>query len=455
MGAVGTSTAYLKPGDLLAGKYRVQEVLGEGVMGIVYAARHEVIGRRVALKVLRPTIASSREAVTRFLAEARNVSSIQSDRVVAVLDVGILHSSLPYMAMEFLEGADLATHAGSGDSHRPVDQVVDWLLETIEAVAHAHALGIVHGSLKPSNLFLARKADGTTSIKVLDFGVSRLTERAKGSAIATPHSLLGSLAYWSPEQVLDLKNVDERTDLWALGVVAYELLTGTLPFRASDEGGLLDAIAGAEPVPPYLLRSDIPPDLEAVVLRCLRRELNERFATAAELALALASHGSSVSRQALERVMHVSWASAGPRRMGSSTVSILPSESPIVQPSVAPWSTGSAWPRSRAQSTPSSRFLMPARAGAMSLVASLSFAAVAAGSYWIARPGSSAAPPAQLPSVAATTPDETSLRTLVDAAATAPAAPSAAPPRVVQPGKGFQSVANPAHTSPPLVRSFD
>src|ERR1017187_5964380 len=380
MGATETSTAYFKPGELLAGKFRVERVLGEGGMGVVYAALHELLARRVAVKVLRPSIASNRGAVTRFLAEARNASSIQSDRVVHVLDVGILHSGVPYMAMEILEGLDLASHAATGASLPPVNQAVDWLLETIEAVAHAHAVGIVHRNLKPSNLFLNRHKDGTTRIKVLDFGVSQATEPTGAPVIASSGAALGSLAYQSPEQIADGKRVDERADLWALGVVAYELLTGALPFQFSNGVGAFDDIHRPEPAPPCRLRPEIPAPLEAVVLRCLRREARERFATAAELGLALAPYGTVLSKRALERVMDVSWASAGRRRVSSfPPPPASPSGPP---PSVAPWSSGSGWPRANVHSEPSPAPVLRGRTRVMALAAMLSFAALAAGGYW-------------------------------------------------------------------------
>jgi serine/threonine protein kinase len=397
MSAAETPTAYLKPGELLAGKYRIEYVLGEGGMGIVYAAQHELLSRRVAVKVLRPSVDWNREAITCFLAEARNVSSIKSDHVAQVFDVGLLTSGLPYMAMEFLQGADLATHATRRVSPPPVGEAVDWLLEAIEAVAHAHVVGIVHGELRPSNLFLAQHQDGSTSIKVLDFGVSKAMEPTVGQVITSTsaYPVLGSPEYMSPERLLDAKRVDELTDLWALGVIAYELLTGALPFPASGVAGLLEVIRRTEPTPPRLLRPEIPAELEAVISRSLRRDPRERFATAADFGVALAPFGTSAACRALESVMRVSWASTSARRIAASAPA--PTAPATVGPSVAPWSLGSGWPR--AGTPPATRVTSRprARAGAFALAMTLSFVALAAGGYWIARARSAAAAPLLAP----------------------------------------------------------
>jgi len=400
MGDEERSRAHPKRGELLAGKYRVDAVVGGGDAGIVYAAQHEPLGRRVAVKVLHSSIASSRAAVTCFLAEARNASSIQSDRVVQVLDVGILHSGLPYMAMELLDGVDLASRAAAGASLAPVNQAVDWLLETIEAVAHAHAVGVAHGNLKPSNVFLTREPGGTNRVKVLDFGLSAAIGRPGQAASATVCAARGSRAYQSPEQQVDPEQADERADLWALVVVAYELLTGALPFQSSNGAGP-DVIPRREPGSPRRVRPEIPAALEAVVLRCLRRDANERFATAAELGLALAPFGTVLSTRALERVIDVSWASAGGHRESSLGPASSPSVPAAIPQSVAPWSSGSGWPRSHVPSAPTAPPIVRARTRATALVATLSVAALAGSGYWIARPGSSAVPPPD-PAAAAT-----------------------------------------------------
>lgn len=378
MGAEQTSTASVKPGDLLAGKYRVERVLEDGGLYAVYVGRHEPTGSRVALHVLHPVIAATREAATRFLAEARNVTSILSDSVVQVLDVGMLRSGLPYVAVEFLESTDLAVYMSQSSSPAPVPQAVDWLLGAIDGIAHAHAAGLVHGGLKPSSLLLIRRGDGSASVQVRDFGLYRVIA-ATG---VSPNVVFGSSAYRSPQQLLDASHADEAGDLWALGVIAYELLTGKLPFRAPNSLELFDAIHRTKPAPPRVLRPEIAEGLEAIVLRCLGPNPHQRFVTAAELGLALAPFGTDAAKQALERVIHASWASAGVIGTGSGAPAT--SSSPARGPSAPPWSSASGWPP--APRLPASDGPAPLRSRIVAaMVALISFAVLCGGGYWLAR----------------------------------------------------------------------
>ena len=396
MGAEQTSTAPAKPGDLLAAKYRVERVLDDGGLYAVYVARHESTGSRVALHVLHPVIAASREATTRFLAEARNVTSILSDSVVQVLDVGMLRSGLPYVAVEFLEGTDLAVHLAQSGSPAPVPQAVDWLMGAIDGIAHAHAAGLVHGGLKPSSLFLLHRGDGSAGVQVRDFGLNKVIAATGVSA----NVVFGSSAYRSPEQLLDASRADEAGDLWALGVIAYELLTGKLPFRAPNSLELFDAIHRTKPATPRYLRPEIAPDLEAIVLRCLRPNPDERFVTAAELGLALAPFGTVAAKQALERVIHASWASAG--AFGGGSVAPVTSSPPAGGPSTPPWSSASGWPPARPLPASSAPASFGPRTAAVTPVALLLLAALCVGGYWLARlraptgaaPAAQGAPPA-------------------------------------------------------------
>jgi serine/threonine-protein kinase len=267
-------------------------------MGVVYAARHELLGQRVALKLIRPEYAARAESVARFLNEARAAASIDNEHVARVLDVGMLESGLPYMVLEYLDGTDLA-NALHTRGPLPVADVADYLLQSIEAVAHAHAAGIVHRDLKPSNIFLARRPDGTSRVKVLDFGISKITGADGPTAnITRTHAMLGSPAYMSPEQLRDAKSVDQRSDIWALGVVAYELLTGRLPFDANNSVALFAAIQESEPVSVRTWRKDVGYELDAIVAKCLRRLPEERFVSVTELAFALAPFGTGVAATA-------------------------------------------------------------------------------------------------------------------------------------------------------------
>jgi serine/threonine-protein kinase len=289
-----------KEGDTLLGKYVLEKPLGKGGMGVVYAARHDMLAQRVAVKFLLPEIANA-DAVARFVNEARAAARIESDHVARVLDVGMLQDAVPYMVLELLEGSDLSELL-QRSGPLPVSDVADYLLQTIDALACAHALGIVHRDLKPSNLFLARRKDGTARVKVLDFGISKIIGQpgAAGGDITRTNAMLGSPLYMSPEQLRDSKSVDHRCDIWALGVIAYQLLTGEPPFMADNAVALFAAIAETEPMRPSARRAAIPPGLEGAVLGCLRRNPNERFASVTELGAALAPFASEAGHRAFE-----------------------------------------------------------------------------------------------------------------------------------------------------------
>src|SRR5450755_319444 len=217
-------------GDVLAGKYRIEAVLGEGGMGIVLSATHIELGSRVAIKVLRPELAHTEDAVSRLLVEARSAASIRSEHVARVLDVGRLESGLPFLVLEHLEGRDLQQILAR--SGRLASQVaVDFVLQACQALSEAHSAGIVHRDLKPENLFLTYRADGTPVVKVLDFGISkRLSHDGREAARTNPSELLGSPLYMAPEQMKGSVSIDARVDIWSLGVVLYELCTGQSPF---------------------------------------------------------------------------------------------------------------------------------------------------------------------------------------------------------------------------------
>jgi serine/threonine protein kinase len=280
----------LERGEILAGKYRVERLIGEGGMGQVFAAEHVQLGHRVALKVLRASALESQEAVQRFLREARAAASLQSDHVARVSDVGTLESGAPYMVMELLEGTDLA-QVISEKGTLPIDVAVDYMLQACEALADAHCHGIVHRDLKPANLFLTIKVDGKPFIKVLDFGISKASALILGGSvenITSTAAMIGSPKYMSPEQMQDSRGVDARADLWALGASLFELLTGKRAFDGTTLATTCVQILEKEPPAPRSLREDIPIELEAVILRCLRKDPSERFADVSVLARELA-----------------------------------------------------------------------------------------------------------------------------------------------------------------------
>jgi len=230
--SVTTILGPVEIGQVLAEKYRVERVLGAGGMGVVVAAHHLQLELEVAIKFLRGEALMDGEAVARFQREARAAVKLKSEHVARVLDVGTLASGSPFLVMELLDGLDLGTLIESGEKIATGD-AVDYVLQASEAVAEAHSLGIVHRDLKPRNLFLTTRVDGRPLVKVLDFGISKLLEGAAEGAnftLTSTTDIVGSPSYMSPEQLRSARTVDERTDIWSLGVVLFELLTAKLPF---------------------------------------------------------------------------------------------------------------------------------------------------------------------------------------------------------------------------------
>jgi serine/threonine protein kinase len=275
-------------GDLVDGRYRVESELGRGGMGVVVAARDEMLDRHVALKIMLPQMLRSQEAVTRFSNEARSLAGLESRHVVRVLDYGTVSTpsasaGLPFMVLELLRGDDLFTVATREGGLSP-SRVVRYALEACAGLAAAHAQGIVHRDLKPENLFLALEPDGGECLKVLDFGIARSRSR---KALTHGQVGVGSPGYMSPEQVEGGREVDARSDIWALGVVMYELLAHRPAFFGDNPRSLCLQILSAPVTPLGELRPDLPPALIYIVERCMEREPARRFANVAELAEAL------------------------------------------------------------------------------------------------------------------------------------------------------------------------
>jgi tRNA A-37 threonylcarbamoyl transferase component Bud32 len=292
-----------QPGDVLAGKYRIERLLGQGGMGAVFAAHHEILSERVALKFLLSDIAANQEAVGRFLNEARAAAKIKSQHVCRIMDAEVTSDGLPFMVLEYLEGQDLAQVLESRGP-LPFHEAVDYVLQALEPVHQAHNLGIVHRDLKPANLFLCQQPDGGTLVKVLDFGISKaqnpLGEAANGSLTSTK-AMLGSPLYMSPEQLRSSKRVTAVSDVWSLGVILYELLTGAVPYGGDTLGELFANILEEEPVAITLRAPHVPPGLEAVVMHCLKKKDSERMPSVAELASALIPFGTGTYGASLAR----------------------------------------------------------------------------------------------------------------------------------------------------------
>jgi serine/threonine-protein kinase len=275
-----------KIGDVIADKYRLDKVAGEGGMGIVYAAEHLVLKQRVAVKVLLPDAASSEAIVERFAREARAAAKINSEHVARVLDAGSLSSGSPFLVMEYLDGCDLEELLELQKT-LPAREVVEYIIQALEGLAHAHAAKLVHRDLKPANLFLSTRPDGSNAIKLLDFGISKVTNGKPEDKRLTGRHVLGSPVYMSPEQLRNATDIDGRADVWSMGIVAYELLTGEPPFDGDGVGEIFAAILEKEPIHPTDVNAKVPRDLGDVVLRCLRRDPAERWDDAGRLARAL------------------------------------------------------------------------------------------------------------------------------------------------------------------------
>jgi serine/threonine-protein kinase len=297
----------VREGDLLAGKYRIERVLGVGGMGVIVAAQHLQLEEKVAIKFLLPTALEHPEAVSRFLREAKAAVRIKSEHVARVSDVGMLDNGSPYMVMEYLDGYDLAQWLRQ-NGPLSTEQAVEFILQALEAIADAHGLGIVHRDLKPGNLFCVRRSDGLLSIKVLDFGISKVslkTPTAPQFDMTAPATIMGSPLYMSPEQMRSARDVDTRTDIWSLGVILYELLTGNPPFNGETISEVCVKTAASPPTPIRQSRPEIPVELETVILKCLAKDREDRYANVAELASALAPFGPKRARPSAERISRI------------------------------------------------------------------------------------------------------------------------------------------------------
>jgi serine/threonine-protein kinase len=294
-------------GEVLADKYRIERVLGRGGMGIVLGAMHVQLEERVAIKFLLPELAHDQALVGRFLREARAAIKIRSEHVVRVLDIGALPGGTPYMVMEHLQGKNFEELL-EDQGCLPSELAVDHVLQATEALAEAHAQGMIHRDLKPANLFLAHRADGSPCVKVLDFGITKLVDvagEAPSFDATNANVVMGSPRYMSPEQMRSTRTIDARADIWALGVILHELISGASPFDGETMPDLLAAIL-QDPTP--LLRKtrpDVPAGLETIVARCLEKDPDRRYPDVAELTQELAPFGNASSRVSADRVSRV------------------------------------------------------------------------------------------------------------------------------------------------------
>jgi serine/threonine-protein kinase len=365
----GAGVAGVREGDILAGKYRVERVLGVGGMGVVVAAHHIQLDEKVALEFLLPEALGNAEAVARFAREARAAVKIKSEHVARVTDVRTLPNGAPYMVMEYLQGGDLDGWLKERGP-LPVGQAVEFVLQACVAVADAHALGIIHRDLKPANLFCVRRSDGLLSIKVLDFGISKMTDVSGGGpamAMTKTSAMMGTPLYMSPEQMRSSKDVGAQTDIWALGAILFELMAGRPAFLADSVMELAIKV-NSDPTPAIRsFRPDVPEGLEAIICKCLEKDPRQRYGNVAILALALLPFGPHRAKGSVERISGIIQAA------GLSTSALAaPVSPPVRQVDATQASAGTLPPVGRTtlgSKTGKTRALMAAVAGALLVAA--------------------------------------------------------------------------------------
>ncbi|HTV21720.1 MAG TPA: serine/threonine-protein kinase [Polyangiaceae bacterium] len=335
-------------GQVIAGKYRVERKIGEGAMGIVLAATHLGLDEPVAIKFMRPEMQSVEGTRERFAKEAKIAARIRSEHVAKVLDVGELDALGPFIVMEYLEGKSLAdlidARALDRQAPLPVERAVEYLLQACEALAAAHAIGVIHRDVKPDNLFVTRHG-GLETLKLLDFGISKaplpnaplhdamsVSSQSANAGTSTTAFVMGTPLFMSPEQLRSLPDVDCRTDIWSMGAVMYELLSGAPPFQAVSIPEICAAILDATPTP---LPPSCPAALQAVVMRCLEKDRERRYQSIAELASALVPFATGEAR---------AYASRSSCILRASTLNLPGAD-------VAPAAVGSRSARSRFQSS--------------------------------------------------------------------------------------------------------
>lgn len=291
-------------GKIIADKYRVDRLLGQGGMGIVYLGQHVDLARPVAVKLIRRELMETESVAERFLLEARAAAKIQSEHVGRVLDVGRLETGEPYIVMEYLQGQDLAAHL---EQYGRFDYstAVDLMLEACEALAEAHHHQIVHRDLKPENLFLVNQPDGSFLVKVLDFGISKqLGTETNQRVLTSPMTALGSPQYMSPEQ-MEGTHVDVRSDIWALGAILYEMVTGHRTFDGDTLAQVCVQVLSGNVRPVHSLNPEVPLELSAAIEQCLRQHKEDRFENVAAFARAIEPFGSERARLSAQRVAAV------------------------------------------------------------------------------------------------------------------------------------------------------
>jgi serine/threonine-protein kinase len=273
----------LNSGDLIQSRYRLQRLLGSGASGSVWAARNELIDRDVALKVMRPDVAEDAVALQRFFNEAKASGRVRNPSIVEILDLGQAEDGSPFLVFELLEGEGLDERLRR-EGTIPAETLMELMAGVARALELAHGQGIIHRDLKPANIHLTRGVNGQPIAKILDFGISKIFDTGHNFTLTRTGTVVGSPAYMSPEQAAGREDIDGRADIWSLGVVMYEALTGTLPHQAANYNQLMVRILTQDSDPVLTRKPDLPPSVCAIVDACLKRERDERTSNSGVLA---------------------------------------------------------------------------------------------------------------------------------------------------------------------------
>ena len=447
--------AVINAGDVIAGKYRVERVLGEGGMGFVVAATHLTLETKVAIKFIRDGVLGTREASVRFLREAKAAVQLKNPHVAAVYDVGTLESGEPFMVMEYLEGCDLSDLFKQRGA-LPPSEACEYVVQACDALGEAHALGIVHRDVKLGNLFLTRGAAGVPLIKVLDFGLSKASPFGGGeTGVTMSAAVLGSPRFMSPEQLQDPRTVDGRSDIWSLGIILYTLIAGRPAFDADTVGKLFAKVMGEEPAPLQSLVPGIDPGLVAIIQRCLVKKPEQRISNVAELANALAPYcvnpGHAHATAAKLAAVLASSKVADVAALAPGSARAYTSNPPQSNRSTS-MDLGGPWAGSTPAAAPAKEGL--SRVG-LGVVAAIAVVGVAVGAFYISRSGvptgraevvaasgePTPVPPPQAPPASPTI--------IVVAGSAQPTAPKASPPVATAPKPEATGKPQPAAAAPP------
>jgi len=291
-------------GEILAGKYEVVRLIGRGGMGTVVEARHLDLGEPVALKILHPRYLDNAEAVARFHQEARAAVQIRGEHSARLLDVGTSPTGAPFLVMELLVGEDLASLGARGPLPRA--EATLYILQACEGIAEVHAHGIVHRDLKPGNLFLTTSPDGSPLVKVLDFGIAKNVARDPAIGTLTMTLVaLGTPLYMAPEQIRSSRTVDARADVWSLGAILYELLSGRPAFGGNTVAHITAQVLEAEPPSLHELRAEVPAGLDAAIRRALAKDVDRRWVDVAAFAAAIAPFADEGGRASAARTARI------------------------------------------------------------------------------------------------------------------------------------------------------